>query len=107
MILDDFFPVSFLDNDSLQETISGSYNFGVNTYGASNVPAYLYFTYPKAYGVIDYVEDLDNGFTYVPTSFAITEINFTNQFNYTEPYYVYRTNNKTFATDITWNVTLK
>jgi hypothetical protein len=99
--------VSFLDNDSLQETISGSYNFGVNTYGASNIPAYLYFTYPKAYGVVDYVEDLDNGFTYVPTSFAITEINFTNQFNYTEPYYVYRTNNKTFATDITWNVTLK
>lgn len=99
--------INFLQNVELRESVSGSYNFGVNSYGASNVPSYLYFVYPKSYGVVDYVEDVDNGFTYVPSSFAISEVNYTNTYNYTEPYYVYRTNNKTYATDITWVVTLK
>lgn len=99
--------VNFLEHNELRNTVSGSYDFGTNTYATNGTPAYLYFVYPKSYGVVDYVEDLDNGFTYVPSSFAISEVNFTNPYNYTEPYYVYRTNNKTYATNITWNVTLK
>jgi hypothetical protein len=91
----------------LQEVASGTYNFGTNQLASSGTASYLYFAYPKILGVIDYVDDLDNGFTYTQNSFNINEIAFTNQFNYSTLYKVYRTNNKTFASDISWRVTFK
>jgi hypothetical protein len=106
-------PASTLDsaqirslNSNLREYVSGTYEFGVNFYAPSGTSVYLYLAYPKYLGEIQYVDDIDNGFTYLPPSFLISEINFTNQNGYTTPYKVYRTNNKTFGNDLTWYVTM-
>lgn len=100
------YEITFLNNE-LKTYSSGTYNFGVNNYAASGVSSYMYFIYPSDLGMIDYIEDLDNGFTYSPSSFNISEISFTNSYDYTKNYKVYRTKNKTFASDISWTVTLK
>lgn len=94
-------------NNNLQHYSSGTYEFGVNFYAASGTSTYLYFAYPKVMGTVQYVEDIDNGFTYLPPSLTMSEINFTNQHGYTEQYRIYRTNNKTFGSDLTWNVTIQ
>lgn len=93
-------------NSSLQEYASGTLEFGVNFYAPSGTATYLYLAYPKYMGEVQYVDDIDNGFTYLPPSFNINEINFTNQYNYTTQYKLYRTNNKTFGNDLTWYVTM-
>lgn len=92
-------------NNNLQDHVSGTFEFGVNFYATSGTAVYLYLAFPKTMGTIQYVDDIDNGFTYLPPSFTISEINFTNQYNYTSQYKVYRTNNKTFGDDLTWYVT--
>ena len=100
------YEINFL-NSELKDYASGNYNFGSNDYASSGVSTYMYFIYPSDYGVIDYIEDIDNGFTYSPSSFNISEISFTNIHDYTKTYKIYRTKNKTFASDMSWIVTLK
>ena len=94
-------------NSNLQEYASGTLEFGVNFYAPSGTAVYLYLAYPKYMGDIQYVDDIDNGFTYLPPAFNINEINFTNQYNHTAQYKLYRTNNKTFGDDLTWYVTIQ
>ena len=94
-------------NSNLQEYASGTLEFGVNFYAPSGTSTYLYLAFPKTMGTVQYVDDIDNGFTYLPPSLTISEINFTNQYNYTTQYKVYRTNNKTFGSDLTWFVTIQ
>jgi hypothetical protein len=94
-------------NSNLQDYASGTYEFGVNFYATSGTSTYLYLAYPKTMGIVQYVDDVDNGFTYLPPSLTMSEINFTNQYGYTAQYRVYRTNNKTFGNDLTWYVTIQ
>jgi hypothetical protein len=94
-------------NSNLTEYASGTFEFGVNFYATSGTSVYLYLAFPKTMGSVQYIDDVDNGFTYLPPAFTISEINFTNQYNYTSQYKVYRTNNKTFGNDLTWYVTIQ
>ena len=94
-------------NSNLQHYSSGTYEFGVNFYATSGTSTYLYLAYPKTMGSVQYVDDVDNGFTYLPPSLTMSEVNFTNQYGYTTQYRVYRTNNKTFGSDLTWYVTIQ
>jgi hypothetical protein len=101
------YDINFLNNE-LSESPSGTYNFGSNELAnVSGISTYMYFIYPSDQGIIDYILDIDNGFTYSPSSFNISEISFTNNYNYTKSYKVYRTKNKTYSGDMSWTVTLK
>lgn len=100
------YEINFL-NSELKESASGTYDFGQNNFAVSGTSTYMYFIYPSEMGIIDYIEDIDNGFTYSPSAFNISEILFTNNFDYTKSYKVYQTKNKTFSSEITWTVKIK
>jgi hypothetical protein len=53
-------------NNNLQDHVSGTFEFGVNFYATSGTAVYLYLAFPKTMGTIQYVDDIDNGFTYLP-----------------------------------------
>ena len=97
--------VLFLSHNRLTNQLGSTFDFGNNNAGE---PQYLYFCFPKRIGIIDYVEDLSNGFTYIPSAhFVSTETLLPNELNYSEEYQIFRTNNKTLSSALSWKITVK
>jgi hypothetical protein len=100
--------ILFLNQSRLTENLSGVYDFGNNPGTSSGESQYLYFYFPKRLGQIDYIEDLINGFTYIPSAhFVSFDFNLSNELNFIEQYQGYRTNNKTLSSALSWRVVVK